>query len=158
MTLFRLGKRCGDHVEDGKMISPGATIESARNLEKVFPGKFVKVHPDENDYEIPDEEPNIPSPEAVYDKGEGEDVSESDSPYPVHPEFGIDITSEFPLAEEIEVKVYEKNHWCQIVDETEDGKEIINDKKLRRKNVKTFLETIEIEEDEEDEDLEEEDE
>ncbi len=163
MTLYRLKKGCGDHVEVDKKgkphsIKPGETFESHRDLIVKFckgnPDrcKFQKVYPD--DVPAPDEAPNIPLPETADDTG-GEDTTTS-SPT-IHPEFGEDITSEFPLAEEKEVKVYVKKHWCQIVDTTEDEEEVLNDSKLRRKNVNEFLADLEeVEEDEGDEEEDEE--
>lgn len=163
MTLYRLKKTChkqpcGDHVEVDKqgkphLIKPGETFESHRDLIAKFckgkPGegcKFEKVHPDE--ITPPDESPNIPSPGAIADTG-GED--DDTSPPIIHPEFGEDITSEFPLAKEKEVKVYIKKHWCQVVDETEGEEEVLNDSKLRKKNVDAFLEDLEEAEEDGDE-------
>ena len=160
MTLYRLKKEChkqpcGDHVEvdkDGKQhtIKPGETFESHRDLIAKFckgksgeQCKFEKVHPD--DEPTPDESPRIPSPGAIADTGGKDDAT---SPPSIHPEFGEDITSEFPLAKEKEVKVYVKKHWCQIIDETEDGEEVLNDSKLRKKHVKKFLEELEEVDDE----------
>ncbi len=163
MTLYKLEKEynkqpCGAHVEVDKQgnqhtIKPGETFESHRDLiAKFCKGnpkrcKFTKVHPD--DVIVPDEAPNIPLPEAADDKGEEDTTASSPT---IHPKFGEDITSEFPLAEEKEVKVYVKKHWCQIVDTTEDEEEVLNESKLRRKNVNEFLADLEeVEEDEGDE-------
>ena len=164
MTLYRLEKEynkqpCGAHVEVDKQgnqhtIKPGETFESHRDLiAKFCKGnpkrcKFTKVHPD--DVVAPDKSPNIPSPAAaVIDTGGGDNTA---SPPIIHPEFGEDITFEFPLAEEKEVKVYAKKHWCQIIDEPEDGEEVLNKSKLRKKNVNEFLEDLEeVEDEEEDE-------
>ncbi len=168
MTLYKLRKEvnkqpCGDHVEigrDGKqhLIKPGETFESHRDLiAKFCKGKsgnrcrFEKVHP--NEVPAPDEAPNIPSPGAIADMG-GEDTTTS--PPIIHPEYGEDITSEFPLAEEKEVKVYIKKHWCQVVDEDGDGEEVLNESKLRKKHVNAFLKDLEEEDEEEDEEDEEE--
>jgi len=167
MTLYSLRKEvnkqpCGDHIEVDKkgkqhLIKPGEIFESHRDLiAKFCKGKsgsrcrFEKVHPD--GVPDPDESPNIPSPGAVADTGGGEDTT---SPPIIHPDFGEDITSEFPLAKEKEVKVYVKKHWCQVVDETEDGEEVLNDAKLRKKHVNKFLEDLEEVEDDEEEDEEE---
>ncbi len=165
MTLYRLEKEynkqpCGSHVEVDEqgqqhLIKPGETFESHRDLiAKFCKGnskrcKFTKVHPDE--ITPPDESPNIPSPGAIADT-DGEDSDTS--PSIIHSEFGEDITSEFPLAEGKEVKVYIKKSWCQIIDETEDGEEVLNDKKLRKPHVDAFLKDLEeveedVEEDEE---------
>lgn len=158
MTLYRLRKGCGDHVEVDKKgkahhIKVEETFESHRDLIAKFckgnPDrcKFVKVYPD--DVIEPDKAPNIPLPGAIANMG-GDDAHAS-SPN-IHPEYGEDITSEFPLAVEKEVKVYVKKHWCQVVDETEDGEEVLNDAKLRKKHVDEFLKDLEeIEEEEEDE-------
>jgi len=162
MTLYRLkedsNKRpCGNHVEvdaNGKQktIKPGEVFESNRDLIAKFckgnskRGKFEKVYPDE--IPTPDKLPNIPSPSAVTDTG-GEDRATS-SPI-IHPEFGEDITSEFPLAKEKEVKVYIKKHWCQIIDKTDDDEEVLNNSKLRRKDVNAFLSDLEEVEDEHEE-------
>lgn len=165
MTLYRLRKEChkqpvGNHVEvDAKgkphTIKPGETFESHRDLiAKFCKGKsgegckFEKVHSDE--MPIPDESPNIPSPAGAIADTDG--VDSDTTPSTIHPEFGEDITSEFPLAEEKEVKVYIKKHWCQIIDKTEDEEEVLNDSKLRKKAVNEFLKDLEeVDEDEEDE-------
>ncbi len=163
MTLYRLKKTChkrpcGNHVEvdeQGKQhtIKPGEKFESHRDLIAKFckgksgeQCKFEKVHPDE--IAPPDESPNIPSPGAIADTGGAETLASA--PPIIHSEFGEDITSEFPLAEEKEVKVYIKKYWCQIIDETEDGEEVLNNSKLRKKNVNDYLKDLEeVEEDEE---------
>ncbi len=151
MTLYRLRKEChkhpvGEHTEvdeKGKAhrIKPGETFESHRDLiAKLCKGKsgeqckFQKAYSD--DILDPDESPNIPSPAGEIADTGGEDTTSSPN---IHPEFGEDITSEFPLAKEKEVKVYIKKHWCQVVDETEDGEEVLNDKKLLKPHDATFL-------------------
>ncbi len=158
VAKYRLSLKCGGHVEVDEQgerhnIKAGETFESHRDLIALFCKgnakrcKFELLSP--LPLETPQRKPNIPSPQADFDKGEGEGDTDTSSPNPAHPKFGEDITSEFPLAVDLSVKVFEKKYWCLVVD-VEEGDEVLNEKKLRRKNVNAFLETIEVEDEEED--------
>jgi len=145
--LFRLKQRCGNHVENGKIYEPGDIIETGRDLSSKFRNKFERIHEALKDTGKKDTDeikrPNIPP-----SVGEGGDTGLNPSPEssPISDEeiveenleYGEDVTSEFPTAEKLEVKVFEKSKWYTIVD-TSDG-EVLNEKKLRKKDVIPFLE------------------
>lgn len=163
-VAFRLKARCGDHVEDNVTYVAGDKVMSNRNLEKLFKNKFERIHP-EDDFDFAKAGPNIPSPRTVLDKDKGEEDQKSSSSksgkYKNSTKFGRNITLSFPKAIAAELSVYEKDHWCQVVDRnTEDGKpEVVSEKKLREKEVDSFLETfVESENEDEDEDDDDEDE
>lgn len=142
--LFRLKKGCGQHVGNGKLYKPGDVIETSRDLPTIFhgkdasgrnrPGKFEKVYEDLKDTGAKDtsriRKPNIPP--GVSPKQETKKVVDEES---VH---GKDVTSEFPTAEKVGVKVFEKSRWFTVVD-TQDNS-VLNEKKLRKKDVEPFLE------------------
>jgi len=154
---FRLKKRVGSHIQNGKRYKSGDVVESEIDLCKIFVGKFERAHEEELEdtgkMDTSIRKPQIPLPNSVpppEDKGgdntlskplssmasvpdeaieEEEEVEES--------EHGKDITDEYPTAKEIAVKVYEKASWCVVVD-NDDG-EVLTVKKLRRKDVEDFL-------------------
>jgi len=140
--LFRLKEHCGQHVEDGKVYKSGDVIETERDLPTIFhgkdakgrnrDGKFERVHEDLKDTGKKDtsrvQRPNIPP--GVSPKQETK-VADEES---VH---GKDVTSEFPTAEKVDVKVFEKSRWFTVVDMQDNS--VLNEKKLRRKEVEPFL-------------------
>jgi len=151
--IFKLKK--GTHLQRDKVYKKGDRVESLRDLVAIFSKeKFERDYEAEQragiDAVAVDSKPAIPPP---VDKGA--DKIEKSPPLP-EPKFesvhGKNVTSEFPTAEEIEVEVFEKLKWYTIVD-LADG-EILNKKKLRRKDVQSFLEQYldEKEDGEEDED------
>ena len=149
--LFRLKKKVGNHEDNnGKIYRSGEYIESASDLTKQFKGKFEKIQDPDTIARITKEankkvhtssKPDIKKPKAKNKKK---------SKPSVHPEYGTDVSKDFPISKELGLKIYEKNKWFNIIDpETE---EVLNGKKLRAKKVKSFLEKYQEElEDEEDE-------
>jgi len=155
--LFKLkekvaGHKVAGHVDEkGTVYKPGSIIESSLDLATLFRNKFEKI---QDDIDIPVQKPDIPIP---VPPGKGE---EGFSPSPSEPkpgteeeeeeeegvesEYGKDVTSQYPTAKKIGMKVYEKSHWYQVID-TEDG-EVMNEKKLREKEVNALLEQYEEEE------------
>ncbi len=134
-VAFKLKKKCGDHNEEGKTYVAGDKVMSHRNLEKLFPTKFERVHPDDG-FEFAEASPNIPLPRAVRDKGEG--AKKSSSPkYKNSTKFGENVTLSFPAAVAAELNVYKKANWFQVVDRnTESGKPaVVSEKKLRENEV-----------------------
>jgi len=131
--IFKLKR--GSHYQGDKKFMKGDTVESSHDLVTLFgKEKFERDYPAEQKAGIATiNKPNIPSPvaKADVDKEPGE--------------YGEDITSEFSTAEEAEVTVFEKSNWCTVVDK-EDG-EVLNEKKLRRKDIEPFLEQYLTDED-----------
>ena len=151
---FELLKHAGDHIQDGKTYVAGDIVESDENLENKFRGKFKRV------YEAPTikkviqptiakKKPDISTPA----KGKGEGKVKSTQPTEPSPEpavkveailehkyseYGADVSAEFPLAEKVEMIVCEKAHWFTVIDPEDD--EVMNDTKLRKKDVNDFLE------------------
>jgi len=118
--IFKI-KRGTHYGRDGKVYKKGEKVESTRDLVAVFsPGKFERDFAAEQKAGIVTvSKPNIPPP---VDKKS---------------EYGKDVTSEFPTAETVEVMVFEDSKWYTIVDKADDS--VLNEKKLRRKNVEPFL-------------------
>ena len=153
--MFKLKERSGGHKvashvdENGREVKPGDVIESSSDLEKLFRNKFERM-PETVQGPIP--KPSIPIPlpgQSIEDKG-GVDADTSQTP-PDSPdskdkdeektegEYGKDVSALFPVAGEVEMKVFEKNHWYTVVD-TEDGEVMNEKKKLRKEEVTGFLE------------------
>ncbi len=150
-VAYRLKKRCGEHVEDGHTYVAGDKVVSTRNLVEIFKGKFEKIHRDDISAE---DTPNIPSSATVLDKGKGEGDKKSPSSKLKNSKmFGRNVSLSFPAAIAAELRVYEKDAWYQVVDwNTEDEKpEVVSKRKLREKDVASFLETF-VESDDDDED------
>lgn len=161
-VAFRLKKKCGDHNEEGINYVAGDTVMSHRNLEKLFKNKFERVHPDD-DFEFAEASPNIPLPQTVLDKeeGGGKSPSSKSKKHKDSKKFGQNVTVSYPTAVNAELEVYEKDHWFSVVDRnTEDGKpEELTEKKLREKDVESFLKTyVEVDADAVDDDENDEDE
>lgn len=154
--LFRLKKRCGSHRQDGKTYTAGDTIKTTIDLIALFPSKFERVYKEELSDTESDEpklkKPNIPPSVDVNKEGEDETNAKTSSPSKVlDGEHGKDVTSEFSIAEKAGVKVFEKKNWFVVIDET-DG-ELLNEKKLREKDVEAFLtQYLNDDEDEDDDD------
>ena len=139
--LFKL-KRGTHYDRNGKVCKKGDIVESSRDLVAVFSKeKFERDFVAEQKAGVVTvSKPNIPPPvdkdeDRIEDEVEDdveETKSESLSTY------GKDVTSKFPTAEKVEVSVFEKSKWYTIVDKA-DG-EVLNEKKLRKKEVKPFLE------------------
>ena len=145
--IFKV-KRGTHYGADGKAYKKGALVESSRDLVAVFSkAKFERDYAAEQktDGTTANSKPNIPrSASKLKAKKSKKEVSS---------EHGIDVTSEFPTATKVGVKVFEKSKWYTAVDEQDD--EVLNEKKLRRKDVESFLEqylNVDDNEDEDDED------
>ena len=151
---FRIKPKCGSHSYKGKTYVSGDVIETNVDLAKIFPFKFVKIEgttPVNEDVAPPDIpmlqeegkedsagkslEPSFPEVEARQSNATiplpPEDETEDSS------EHGKDVTSKFPSALKVNLKVYVKANWYSVVD-PDDG-EVLNEKKLRKKAVTKFL-------------------
>jgi len=145
--LFKVKR--GTHYRDGKVYKKGDTMESPIDQVAIYGKERF-----ERDFEaeqkagivVIDSKPNIPPPVGV---GVDKDGDDAEITSPSLSEYGKDVTSEFPTAEEMSVTVFEKSKWFTVVDA--DDNEVLNEKKLRRKDVEPFLEQY-LDENEEDED------
>jgi len=157
--LFKLKQKVGLHRQNGRIFGPGDVVESNEDLTKKFRGKFNEVKGEELSPGVDDKfkrrKPPIPVPpvpmvpvEEAKSKAKEKTAVEKIN---VDPELGKDITADFPEAKEIGLKVFVNPHkWCQVVDANNDNK-ILNEKKLRKKDVDDFLHQYLNEEDEEEE-------
>ena len=136
---FRLinKKGIGSHQyfdKDGNSVtvSPGEVLESDKDLVKLFPNKFEYAEPidDPDATPVVTDVPDFPLRNVKDDTTVVEPPKEG--PY------GIDVTAEFPKAVEANLTVFEKLKWYTIVDP--EDKTILNEKKLRKAKVNSFLE------------------
>lgn len=171
--MFTFVLKSGSYVDLAcKKYKKGDTIVTSINLAKKFRNKFELIS---EDFIKPEKEPKIPEPAAINSE---EQELEDTASNPVSPirninpktekkakkvkvsEHGENVTSEFPIAKDVELQVFVKKNWYVVVD-PETG-EVENDKKLRKDAVNSFLEEYleEGKDDDEDEyeDLDEDDE
>lgn len=139
---FRLKKGAGNHADDDKLYKAGDIIKSEKDLDKMFQNKFERIYSNE---QLIDPAvvltPDIPkSPITDADKDDGGVVKEpppdSDSA-PVDNDLGNDVTEAFPTATTLKLKVFENAHWYSVVDMVDN--QVLNTKKLRKKEVAPFL-------------------
>jgi len=146
--LFKLKR--GSHLDaKGKVYKKGATIESSRDLVKIFGKvKFERDHAAEQRTGVPviDKKPAIPSPVVKTEKSKKVEEPKNTDTVKESSKYGKDVTSNFPTADDVEVDVFEKAKWYTVIDRA-DG-EVLNTKKLRKKSVEPFLEQYLEEEDE----------
>lgn len=157
--FFRLRKKCGNHIGppdangNRKTYKAGNVVPSEDDLVAKFPMKFELVQGQtEDDNEIASV-PNIPEP--IKSKKTKTTVAKSNtqkSSKVIKSKYGEDVTEQFPLAKELDLQVFEKSKWFTVVDDDVE----VNDKKLRRKEVDSFLEDYSQIDDEDDEDSEDE--
>lgn len=162
--LFRLKKKCGDHAQDGKIYKSGDIVETDIDLCALFRNKFERAYEQElkdtGKEDTTAKKPNIPSPLGKDDEVVEEIISDSlpkdeveteeavsdflleddepDKNAEDETEHGKDVTSEFPTAVKLRLKVFEKSKWYVVVD-VSDGS-VLNVKKLREKEVQSFIE------------------
>ena len=133
MGLYRLKPKCGLHRQRGAngewvIYKPGDTVESDVDLTKVFKNKFEEVVSADR----PTAVLNIPLP---HKDDEGGGAEEASPPRPG--DYGKEVTKDFPLADELGLRVYEKYGWFTVVDPG-DGT-VLNEKRLRKDAVEKFL-------------------
>jgi len=89
-----------------------------------------------------------PKPESEENEEEGVDEDfEDDTPTKdeTTTEHGIDVTSEFPTAAKVDLKVFKKGQWHTVID-PDDGT-VLNEKKMRADKVDDFLQQYQETED-----------
>ncbi len=155
--LFKFkNKRCGDHYQDGKCYKGPSTdggkgdiVESSSDLSVMYPAKFERAYEAEQRAGgiVSHNIPNIPVNVTPL-TDEGEDKTEEQVSEPsLSSLYGEDVTAEFPTAKHIQAKVFEKSNWFTVLDDEDNS--VLNEKKLRRKDVEPFLVQY-LEDDEED--------
>ena len=152
--LYRL--RAGSHKQGGKRYKKGDIVDTTFDLCSMFRNKFEVVHEDLNDTGTEEEtkrgkKPNIPPPvDKGKDKAEDKVVDKGTKSKSLSTLYGEEVTSGFPTAEKVKVRVFEKLRWYMIIDCDDD--EVLNEKKLRKKEIEPFLEQYLEADEEEDED------
>ena len=151
MALYILKKNVGSHTDlKGKKYFSGDMIKSDVDLVVKFPGKFDLTNESMQPVVNTPSRPEIPGP--MSDVGESEsptdptlDIDNDGDKIEEEVKYGKDVTDQFEDAVTAELKVYKRTQWYTIID-PDDG-EILNNKKLRKKDVGSFLATY-VEEEE----------
>ncbi len=144
----------GSHIEDGVTYSKGDIITTDSNLAVKFGknrferlGKFVDEDGRDDVHQpvIKSSHSKKKSKKKKKSKTKEEDVR------------GLDVTEDFAVAKEAGLTIFEKEHWLTVFDE---NGVVLNDKKLRKKSVPSFLEEYKAiqDQEEEEEEVEEEEE
>jgi len=161
----------GQHIdENGKVYNKGDSITSSLPLDKIFKNKFIIDHTATQtgafqQQSVVVDKPDIPVLSQVpFDEEGGADASSvpptsDQNPSEQlttddHPKYGKDISADFDIAEEVGLKVYCKSAWCVVID-PENG-DVMNEAKLRKKDVVEFLEQY-LDDDLDDDDLDDDD-
>ncbi len=168
--MFLLKKKCGNFIgppdEEGNRTTykSGDKVPSDEDLVTKWPGKFELVgrYKEEDTPDAPDfpskSEKKSKSKKATKKEDIKTKSSKSPQKIPVVSKYGVDVTEDFPTAAKVKLQVFEKLKWFTVIDP--DNGEVLNEKKLRKRNVESFLEEYVPDEDEdaeEDEDEEEDD-
>jgi hypothetical protein len=122
----------GQHSDaSGKKYLKGETVESASDLTVIFKNKFKKVvEEDTPDTDIPEKKEDNPE--------ETEALEETEAPEEIE-NGGENVTSQFDIAVENNIKVIKTKGWYNLFDsEEEDAK--INDNGLREAGVVDAIE------------------
>jgi len=148
--LFKVKR--GTHYKGGVVYKKGDLVDTSIDLVARFgKAKFERDFKAEGATggPISGTKPAIPT-----STNESRTVKAVTKPLPPSP-YGKDVTSNFPTAKDVDVTIFERAKWHTVVDNT-DG-EVLNEKKLREKDVGAFLEQYLSNEDiEEEEDIDEE--
>jgi len=148
----------GTHTDEkGVSYKKGDTFTSKTALHKIFRNKF-EILDEFTEGSVSQQvvigKPNIFIPsDKIENEEEAAQTSSSFSPNEEKDEVGVgveeggedddlkrygeDVTDQFPNAERIEVRVFVKKNWYNVIDD-EDGS-VLNEKKLRKKDVLPFL-------------------
>ena len=162
MMHFRL--LGGEHVEGKKTYKKGAQVPSITDLCSRFKNKFERILSQEQLDGITNvpSQPTIPEPKAGTDEkkdsvpasseeeeveevdeiGELDEEEEEEKEEDTVPDYGTDVTKEFPKAEKAGYRVHEPSKaWFNVIDPDADdpADAVMNESKLRRKSVDGFL-------------------
>lgn len=134
----------GSHTEDKVSYSKGDVITTDTDLAAKF-GKrrFERLG------KLIDEDVEQPVIKTVRTKGKKKTKKKSKEK---KNNLGLEVTEDFAVAKEAGFTIFEKERWFTVFDE---NGMVLNDKKLRKKDVPSFLEEYITEDDEEDEEEEE---
>jgi len=139
MFTYLLKKGCGNHIgppdKKGNRITykAGDKVISEDDLVAKFPKKFELLSSPPVDGNAKPDIPVLDSKDKKVSKNKGTPKTV----VPEESEHGVDVTKEFPTAVEAKLKVFEKSRWFTVID-PEDN-EVLNEKKLRKKKVESFL-------------------
>lgn len=180
--FFRLKEKCGMHSQNGRIYHPGDIVETDMDLCEKFRNKFVKVYDEDEKKDTGHKTPKISTPpsKASKDAESNKDKQSKSDPASKKPagkknkknskkknskkknskKYGVNVTEEFPIADENNLRVYEKTatngKWYSIIEMDEDNRKILL-KKTRKKDVVNFIEEMledEVHDDEEDNEVE----
>lgn len=175
--FFRLKAKCGTHQEDDRIYTSGDVVQTKRNLCETFPGKFEKVYDEDDKKDTGSKAPTIDTPSRPsskdaeseeskqlnsdsVSKGKGSKKKGKKGKKKNSKKYGVNVTEEFPIAEENDLRVYEKEagngKWYSIIEMDDEGKKALL-KKTRKKDVVNYIEEMLDEEIHDDDDDEEED-
>lgn len=156
--FFKLKPGVGNHAEtreDGTLeiykAEEGRVIESSRNLDAMFSGKFERVEIGD----VPEEAKSgaqkaaekgaegVAAPNKGKDRGEAEDGKSPQPKKSKKPKssLGKNVTSRFPRAEEEDFKVFADGGAFYVV-EAEEPEIPLHKKPLKRKGVEPFIEAF----------------
>jgi hypothetical protein len=133
----------GQHVDENmRTYRKDDVIVSDFDLVDKFPNKFERLHDDPAPVPVANLEPIIPGKS-----------KEADPPAePPLVDYGDEVTEDYNCEDDIHV--FRKGTWCTVMDA--DGK-VLNDKKIRAKEVQAFIDDLYEDEVDEDGDSEEDD-
>ncbi|GAF74083.1 unnamed protein product [marine sediment metagenome] len=149
--FYRLLPKTGSHIQNGKEYKAGDIVDSEMDLVTKFAGKFEKVY----DGDVEDTgaiSPNIvvPADEDSDNVRTKSETSSSKKSKKKTKKADVDVTSDYPTAEDIGVVVMKKTKpngvWFNVLDPDDDNAKM-NPKLLRADAVVAFIESI-TEEDE----------
>ncbi len=158
--FYRLKPKVGGHNQNGRDYVSGDIVESDIDLVKRWQTKFELVHDEDEKKDTGIKTPDIRTPAKDTDSEDSkqldlESVSKKKKSKKNSKKYGINVIEEFPIAEENDLRVYEKEDtngkWYNIVEIDEDEKKVLL-KKTRKKSVVDFIETLIEVNDEDDED------
>jgi hypothetical protein len=167
--FFRLKEKCGTHSQNGKTYHPGDVVETDMDLSVKFHTKFVKIYDDEDKKDTGKKTPKIATPpdpaskkteadkdnkskSASVSKKSKKKVKKTKGKKKNSKKYGVNVTEDFPLAEDNGLRVYEKSKVFSIIEMDADNKKVCL-KKTKKKDVVNFIEAMledEIHDDEDD--------
>lgn len=141
---FKLKTNVGNHTQGNRVYKAedGEIIESDIDLVEKFPNKFEKVvipgagpsDPEEIQKAAEEGAKEIEPQEEEEEEDDWDDEEEELEP------LGADVTKKFPIAVEKDFKVFYKRGKGYMVTEADDPFTKLNKKKLKKANVKEYIE------------------
>lgn len=128
--MYKFKIKAGSHNEDGKTYRKGDTIESGKELDKIFKNKFERIVAPVV-VKVPTVKERAHKPEEEEPKTSNEKTDD--------PSNDMDVTSDYKMPKDLSgIKVMDiGGGWINVID-AEDGT-IYNEKGIRPKAVNKFL-------------------